>query len=82
MQTMDLFMIIADFEKYTNKLNKIKPYSFGKLTHCITNENKNKLTNFTGNDCLGEFFIDLTYHVNRINKIKAKPNPYSNLICI
>ena len=48
------------------------------FTHCIFNESNNKLTHYTGKDCLDEFFHDLTHHVNRINKIKAKPNPYSN----
>ena len=48
------------------------------FTHCIFNVNNIKLTNYTGNDCLDESFNDLTYHVNRINKLKAKPNPYSN----
>ena len=65
MQTMQPFMIIADFETYTDKLNQIKPYSFAMFTHCIFNENNNKLTNYTGEDCLDEFFNDLTYHVNR-----------------
>ena len=78
MQTMDPFMIIADFETYTNKLNQVKPYSFAMFTHCIFNENKSKLTNYTGNDSLDKLFNDLTYHVNRINKIKSKPNLYSN----
>ena len=75
---MDPFMIIADFETCTNELNQIKPYSFAMFTHCIFNENKSKLTNYTGKDCLDKCFNDLTYHVNRINKIEAKPNPYSN----
>ena len=78
MQAMQPFMIIADFETYTNKLNQIKPYSIAMFTDCIFNENNNKLTNYTGEDCLDEFFNDLTYHVNQINEIKAKPNPCSN----
>ena len=48
------------------------------FTHCIFNENNNKLTHYTGEGCLDQFFNNLTYHVNRINKIKAKSNPYSN----
>ena len=28
------FMIIADFETYTNKLNQTKPYSIAMFTHC------------------------------------------------
>ena len=52
MQTMQPFMIIADFETYTDKLNQIKPYSFAMFTHCIFNENNNKLTHYTGKDCL------------------------------
>ena len=71
-------MIIADFETYTDKLNQIKPYLFAMFIHCIFNESNNKLTHYTGEDCLDEFFNDLAYHVNRINKIKAKPNPYPN----
>ena len=78
MQTMQPFMIIADFETYTDKLNQVKPYSFAMLAHSIFNESNNKLTHYTCEDCLDEFFNDLTYHVNGINKIKAKPNPYSN----
>ena len=36
------------------------------------------LTQYTGEDYLDEFFNDLTQHVSRISKIKAKPNPYSS----
>ena len=75
---MQAFMIIADFERYTNKLNQIKPYLFAMCTYCVFNENNNKLTHYTGKDCLDEFFNDLTCHVNRISKTKAKPNPHSN----
>ena len=64
MQAMQQFIIIADFETYTNKLNQIKPYSFPMFNHCIFKENNNKLTNYTGKDCLDKFFNDLTYHVN------------------
>ena len=78
MQAMQPFMIIGDFETYTNKLHQIKSYSFAMFTHCIFHENNNKLTNYTGKDCLDGFFNDLTYHVDRISKIKAKPNPHSN----
>ena len=78
MQAMQAFMIIADFERYTNKLNQIKPHSFAMFTHCVFNESNNKLTYYTGKDQLDEFFYDLTYHVNRISKIKAKPSPNSN----
>ena len=42
------------------------------FTHFFFNENNNKLIHYTGKDCLDEFFNDLTYHVNRIKKIKAK----------
>ena len=78
MQTMQPFMIIADFETYTGKLNQIKPCSYAMFTHCIFNESNNKLTHYTGENCLNEFFHGLPSHVNRINKIKAKPNLYSN----
>ena len=64
MQAIQLFMSIANFETYTNKLNQIKQYSFAMFTYCIFNENNNKLTKYTGKDCLDEFFNDLTYHVN------------------
>ena len=79
METMQPLMIIADFETYTDKLNQIKRYSLAMFTHFLFNESNNKLTQYTGKDCLDEFFNDLTDHVNRISKIKAKPNPYSNL---
>ena len=78
MQAVEIFMIIADFETYTNNLNQTKQYSFAIFTHCIFNENNNKLTNYTGKDCFDEFFNNLTYHVNQISKIKAKPNSHSN----
>ena len=48
------------------------------FTHCIFNESNNKLTYYTGKDCLDEFFNDLTDHVNRISKIKAKHNSHSD----
>ena len=78
MQTIQPFMIIADFETYTNKLNQIKTMFTCNVHPLHFNESNNKLTHYTGEDCLDEFFNDLTYHVNRINKIKTKPNPYSN----
>ena len=78
MQTIQPFMIIADFETYTDKLNQIKPHSNAMFTHCIFNESNNKLTHYTVENCLDEFFNDIPSHVNRINKIKAKANPYSN----
>ena len=52
MQTMQPFMIIANFETYTNKLNQMKPYLFGMFTHCNLDENNNELTYFTGKNCL------------------------------
>ena len=78
MQTMQPFMIIADFETYTNKLNQIKPYLFVMFTHFVFDENNNELTHFTSKNCLDKFFVHLKHHVNWINKIKARPNPYSN----
>ena len=56
MQAMQPFMIIPDFETYTNKLNQINPYSFGMFTHYIFDENNNELTYFTGKNCLDKFF--------------------------
>ena len=51
MHTMQPFMIIADFETYTNWLNQIKPYSFGMFTHCIFDENNNELAHFACKNC-------------------------------
>ena len=59
MQTMQPFMIIADFETYTIKLNQIKPYLFGMFAHCVFDENNNELTHFTGTNCLDKFFVHL-----------------------
>ena len=73
MQTMQPFMIIADFETFTNKLNQIKPYYFGMFTHCIFDKNNNELSYFTFKNCLDKFFVYLKYHVNQINKIRARP---------
>ena len=78
MQAMQPIMIIAHFKTNTNKINHIKPYSFAMFTHSVFNENKDKLTNYTGKECLDKFFNDLTYHVHRKIKIKAKHNPHSN----
>ena len=56
-QKMQPFMVIADFETYTDKLNQIKPYSYATFTHCIFNENNNKLTHYTGENCLDEILM-------------------------
>ena len=77
-QTIQPFMIIADFETYTDKLNQIKTIFTCNVCPFYFSESNNKLTHYTGEDCLDECFNDLTYHMNRINKIKAKPNPFSN----
>ena len=71
-------MTIANFETYTNELNQIKPYSFAMFTHCTFDEDKNELTSFTVENWLDKIFSHLNYHVNRINKLKTRPNPYSN----
>ena len=78
MKIIQPFMIIADFETYRNKLNQIKPYSFAMFTHCIFNKDNNELTCYTGKNCLDNFFTHLKHHLNKINKIKARPNIYSN----
>ena len=78
MQTIQPFIIIADFETYTNNINQIKPYSFPMFTHCIFDVNLNELTCYTGKNCLDNFFNHLKLHINWINKIKNKPNLYSN----
>ena len=72
MQIIQPFMIIDDFETYTNKLNQIKPCSFAMFTHCIFNEDNHELTCYTGKNCLHNFFTYLKYHVDKINKIKTK----------
>ena len=69
-QTIQKCMIAADFETYTNQLNPIKPYSFAMFMHCIFDENNNKLSCFTGKNCLHKFLVHLKYHADRINKIK------------
>ena len=48
------------------------------FTHCIFNEDNNELTCYTGKNCLDNFFTHLKYHVNKRNKTKTRPNPYSN----
>ena len=47
------------------------------FTHCIFDENHNELIHYAGENCLDKYFVHLKFHVNRINKIKTKPNPYS-----
>ena len=42
MKKMQPFIIIADFETHTNKLNQIKPYSFAMFTDRVFNENNNE----------------------------------------
>ena len=48
------------------------------FTHCIFDENNHELSCFTGENCLDKFFDHLKYQVNRINKIKTRPNSYSD----
>ena len=57
MQTTQPFMIITDFETYTNKLHQIKSYSFAMFTHCVFDEDKNELTCFTGKNCSEKFLF-------------------------
>ena len=78
MQAIQPSMIIADFETSTNSPNRVKPYSFAMVTHCIYDRNDNKLSHYTGNNCLNEFFEQLINHVDHIDKIHAKPTPHSN----
>ena len=75
---MQPFMIIADFETSTNSSDKVKPYSFAMVTHCIYDINNNKLRHYTGNNYLNKFFEQLINHVDHIDKIYAKPTPHSN----
>ena len=76
--TIQPFIIIANFETYINDWNQIKPYSFAIFTHSIFDENHNELICYTGKNCLDNFFNHLKFHVNQINKIKNKTNPYCN----
>lgn len=78
MKIMQPFMIVADFETFTDIFKSIKPYSFGMFTHCFFNKEKNKLTQHTGDNCLDNFFGHLITHVDYIDKSKAKTNPHSN----
>ena len=48
------------------------------VIHFIYNINNNKLSHYTGNNCLNEFFEQLINHVDHIDKIHAKPTPHSN----
>ena len=57
MQTTQPFMIITDFEAYTNKLNQIKSYSFAMFTLCVFYEDNNQLTCFTAKNCLEKFLF-------------------------
>ena len=78
MQIKQPFMIIADFETYEKQSKELKPYSLAMFTHCIFDKQKNKLTQYTGDNALDNFFDHLITHVNYIDKSKAKANPYSN----
>ena len=78
MEAMRPFMIIADFETSTNSSNQVKPYSFAMVIHFIYNINNNKLSHYTGNNCLNEFFEQLINHVDHIGKITAKTTLQSN----
>ena len=57
--------------------NSIKVYTIVKNAIVLLSQ-KNKLTYFTGKDCLDKFFDHLIQHINHINKTKAKPNPHTN----
>ena len=52
MQAIQPSIIIADFETSTNSPNRVKPYSFAMVTYCIYDINNNKLSHYTGNNCL------------------------------
>ena len=77
-QAIQPFFIIANFQTCTDKLNQIKTIFTCNVYSLYFNKGNNKLTHYTGEGCLDDLFNDLTFHVNRINKIKAKPNLYSN----
>ena len=78
MELLQPFMIISDFETYTNQWGIIKPYSFAMFTYCIFDNEKTIATRYTGNNILDKFFDSLIVHVEYIDKSKSKPNPHSS----
>ena len=75
---MQSFMITFDFETYTDRSGNISPYSFAMFTHCIFNNEKSKLTKYTGSNILDKFFEHLIKHIKRIDECKEKLDPLSN----
>ena len=78
MKLMQPFMIISDFETYTDSSGIILPYSFAMFTQCLFDINKNKVATYTGENILDKCFENLKLHVKHIDEIKSKPNPHSN----
>ena len=78
MKLMQSFMITFDFETYTDQSGNILPYSFAMFTHSIFNNEKNKLTKYTGSNVLDKFFEHLMNHIKHIDGCKEKPDPLSN----
>ena len=78
MKLMQPFMIISDFETYTDWSGIILPYSFAMCTHCMCDVNKNKVPTSTGENILDKVFENWKLHVKHIDEIKSEPNPHSN----
>ena len=70
MKLLQPFMIIADFETYTDLLGYIKPYSFPMFTHCIFDNEKTLAT---------RFYDNLIRHVEYVDKSRAEPKPHCNV---
>ena len=78
MELLQPFMIISDFETYTNQSGIIKPYSFAMFTHCMFDDEKTIATRYTGGNIFDKFFDSLILHVEYIDESKSKPNAHSN----
>ena len=71
MKLMQPFMIISDFETYTDSSGIILPYSFAMFTQCMFDINKNKVATYTGENILDKCFENVKLHVKHIDEIKS-----------
>ena len=78
MLTMMPHMLIGDFETHTDESGEIKSYSFALLTQCMFNKTKNKLSYYTGNNCLEEFFDTSEEQVKEIDETSTQTDRHSN----
>ena len=78
MKLMQPFKIFSDFETYTDSPGNILQYAFAMFTHCLFDINKNKVTRYTGDNILDNFFENLKLHIKHIDELKSKPNLHSN----